>query len=176
MKAIDAYAKLVPHEIPILCFDDTFFGSAKDGFLVTTHGIHIHNQTDTSAKFVSFKDVESITLNEGFARSELVINGEIKDLAWKKTFISKSVQYQRDVVPIHFIGQNSNFFYRLANFSDKYIKKVNVAMIYLVDEMYKNVGKTFTIRFGKPIPWQTFDKTKTPAEWAQYVKERVYEL
>jgi putative hemolysin len=104
------------------------------------------------------------------------INGEIKDLAWKKTFISKSVQYQRDVVPIHFIGQNSNFFYRLANFSDKYIKKVNVAMIYLVDEMYKNVGKTFTIRFGKPIPWQTFDKTKTPAEWAQYVKERVYEL
>mgnify|MGYP002624142487 CR=1 FL=1 len=104
------------------------------------------------------------------------INGKIQDLTWKKTFISKSVQYQRDVVPIHFIGQNSNFFYRLANFSDKYIKKVNVAMVYLVDEMYKNVGKTFTIRFGKPIPWQTFDKSKTAAEWAQYVKGLVYEL
>ena len=78
MKAIAAYAKLVPHEIPILCFDDTVFGSAENGFLVTTHGIHIHNHNETLAKFVSFKDIESITLNEGFAQSELVINNEIK--------------------------------------------------------------------------------------------------
>ena len=28
------------------------------------------------------------------------INGEIHDLPWKKTFISKSVEYHRDVVPI----------------------------------------------------------------------------
>lgn len=104
------------------------------------------------------------------------INGKIQDLPWKKTFISKSIQYQRDIVPIHFIGRNSDFFYRLANFSDKYIKKVNVAMIYLVDELYKNIGKTFTIKIGKPIPWQTFDKSKTPVEWAQYVRSLVYEL
>ncbi len=78
MNAIRAYANLVPHEIPILCFDDTVFGGAEDGFLVTTHGIHIHNYNETSAKFISFKDVESITLNEGFAQSELVINGEMK--------------------------------------------------------------------------------------------------
>ena len=104
------------------------------------------------------------------------INGKIQDLPWKKTFITKSVQYQRDIVPIHFIGQNSPFFYRLANFSDKYVKKVNIAMIYLVDEMYKNIGKEFTIRFGKPIPWQTFDKSKTPAEWAEYVRQLVHEL
>lgn len=78
MNAIKAYARLVPHEIPILCFDDTVFGGAEDGFLVTTRGIHIHNQNETSAKFVSFKDIESITLNEGFAQSKLVINNEIK--------------------------------------------------------------------------------------------------
>lgn len=78
MKAISAYARLVPHEIPILCFDDTVFGSAENGFLVTTHGIHIHNHNETLVKFVSFKDIESITLNEGFAQSELVINSEIK--------------------------------------------------------------------------------------------------
>ena len=29
------------------------------------------------------------------------INGEIRDLPWSKTFVVKSVQYQRDVVPIH---------------------------------------------------------------------------
>lgn len=103
-------------------------------------------------------------------------NGEVRDLPWSKTFIVKSVQYQRDVVPIHFGGQNSDFFYKLANFSDKYVKKVNIAMIYLVDEMYKNVHKTFKVTIGKPIPWQTFDKSRTPAEWAQYVQDIVYQL
>lgn len=78
MNAIKAYARLVPHEIPILCFDDTFFGGAENGFLVTTYGIHINNHNETLAKFVSFKDIASITLNEGFAQSELVINNEIK--------------------------------------------------------------------------------------------------
>ena len=103
-------------------------------------------------------------------------NGKIRDLPWKKTFLTKSIEYQRDIVPIHFSGQNSDFFYRLANFSDKYIKKVNVAMLFLVDEMYKNVHKTFKVSFGKPIPWQTFDKSKTPMEWVNYVYDKVYEL
>ena len=34
-------------------------------------------------------------------------HGVIQDLPWKKTFISKSVEYQRDVVPIHFSGDTS---------------------------------------------------------------------
>lgn len=104
------------------------------------------------------------------------INGEIRDLPWKKTFLSKSIEYKRDIVPIHFSGQNSNFFYRLANFSDRHIKKVNIAMLFLVDEMYKNVHKTFKVSFGKPIPWQTFDKSKSPMEWVKFVYDRVYEL
>ena len=103
-------------------------------------------------------------------------DGQIKDLPWKKTFVSKSVEYHRDVVPIHFSGQNSSFFYRLSGFCDKHIKKVNVAMLFLVDEMYKNVHKTFKVTIGKPIPWQTFDKSKSPAQWAQYVKDTVYRL
>lgn len=102
-------------------------------------------------------------------------NGVIRDIPWSKTFISKSVEYQRDIVPIHFSGQNSNFFYRLANFSDKCLP-FNLAMLFLVDEMYKNVHKTFRVTIGKPIPWQTFDKSKTPMEWAQFVKDRVYYL
>ena len=104
------------------------------------------------------------------------INGEIRDLPWKKTFLSKSIEYKRDIVPIHFSGQNSNFFYRLANFSDRHIKKVNIAMLFLVDEMYKNVHKTFKVSFGKPIPWQTFDKSKSPMEWVKFVYDRMYEL
>lgn len=103
-------------------------------------------------------------------------DGVIRDVEWKKTFVTKSVQYKRDVVPIHFGGHNSDFFYRLANFSDRYVRKVNIAMLFLVDEMYKNTHKTFRVAIGKPIPWQTFDNSRTPAQWAQYVKDRVYEL
>ena len=103
-------------------------------------------------------------------------NGVIRDLDWKKTFIVKSVQAQRDVVPIHFEGRNSNFFYNLANICKFLGIKVNIAMLYLADEMLKNRHKTFTVTIGKPISWQTFDKSKTPAEWAAYVKDIVYKL
>ena len=102
-------------------------------------------------------------------------NGVVCDIPWTKTFITKSVECHRDVVPIHFSGENSKFFYRLANFSDKCLP-FNVAMLFLVDEMYKNRHKTFKATIGNPIPWETFDKTKKPVEWAQFVKEQVYKL
>lgn len=103
-------------------------------------------------------------------------DGSIKDLEWKKTFISKSIAYKRDVIPVHFSGQNSDKFYNIARWCKRLNLKVNIAMLYLVDEMYKNQGKTFTVTFGEPIPWQTFDKSKTHNEWAQWVKEKVYNL
>ena len=103
-------------------------------------------------------------------------DGVIRDLPWKKAFVSKSVETQRDVVPIHFGGQNSNFFYNLANVCKRLGIKFNIAMLYLADEMYKNRHKTFRVAIGKPIPWQTFDRSKTPAQWAQYVQDIVYKL
>lgn len=104
------------------------------------------------------------------------INGVIHDLPWKKTFISKSVEYKRDVVPIYFSGRNSERFYRIANWQKKLGLKINIAMLFLVDEMYRNVHKSFTVKIGKPISWQTFDKSKTPVEWAKFVEDKVYEL
>ena len=103
-------------------------------------------------------------------------NGVIRDLPWKITFISKSVQTKRDVVPIHFSGENSARFYRIANICKALKLKVNIAMLFLVDEMFLNTHKTFKVSFGKPIPWQTFDKSRTPAQWAQYVQDIVYKL
>lgn len=103
-------------------------------------------------------------------------NGVIRDLEWKKTFITKSVQTQRSVVPIHFDGRNSDFFYNLANINKMLGLKFNIAMLYLADEMFKNRGQKFKVTIGKPIAWETFDKSKTPAEWAQYVQDVVYSL
>ena len=103
-------------------------------------------------------------------------NGVIQDLPWQKTFITKSIETKRDVVPIHFSGRNSDRFYRLANICKRLGLKFNVAMLFLVDEMFKNAHKTFTVTIGEPIPWQTFDKSRTPQEWAAYVREIVYSL
>ncbi len=102
--------------------------------------------------------------------------GKICDLEWKKNFISKAIQYERDVVPIYFEGRNSEFFYNLANIRKFLHIKFNIEMLFLADEMFKQKGKKFTIRIGKPITWETFDKSRTHAEWAQWVKDIVYKM
>ncbi len=102
--------------------------------------------------------------------------GVIRDLEWMKSFIIKAVEYERDIIPVHFAGKNSNFFYNFANLRKSSGIKFNIELIFLPDEMYKNSNQSFTITFGKPIPHQTLDKSKTPAEWAQQVKEVVYSM
>lgn len=105
-----------------------------------------------------------------------LIDGRVQDVPWAKTFVVKSVETQRDVVPIHFDGANSPFFYRLARWNARLGIRVNLAMLYLVDELYKNRGATFGVRFGPPIPWQTFTSEKTPGAWAAHVRDIVYGL
>lgn len=104
------------------------------------------------------------------------IDGEILDLEWKKSFISKAVKHKRDIIPVYIEGRNSNFFYNLANWRKFFRIKANIEMFYLVDEMFKQQGQTITVHFGKPIPFQTFDKGKKPQQWVEYVRERAYAL
>ena len=104
------------------------------------------------------------------------IKGVITDLPWQKSFIVKAVQHQRDVVPCYFAGRNSSFFYNLANFRTFIGLKMNLEMLYLVDEMFKQNGKDIDVYFGEPIPWQTFDKSRKPQEWADMVREKTYKL
>jgi putative hemolysin len=102
--------------------------------------------------------------------------GIIRDLQWHKSFISKSVQHQRDIVPAFFSGRNSNFFYNLANIRKLLGIKANIEMLYLADEMFKQKDKEIRLVFGKPIPWETFDRTKPALEWADWVKTKSYDL
>lgn len=102
--------------------------------------------------------------------------GKIQDSEWKKSFIQKAVEHRRDVVPVYFEGRNSNFFYGLTNLRKALGIKMNYEMIYLPDEMFRSKHKTFRIYFGTPIPWQTFDSSKKPAQWAEWVRGIVYNL
>ncbi len=102
--------------------------------------------------------------------------GEICDLEWKKSFISKARAHKRDIIPCFINGRNSNWFYNLAKFRSFLGLKVNIEMLYLVDEMFRQRGKEIVITFGKPIPWSHFDRQKTDLEWAQKLKNHVYNL
>ncbi len=103
-------------------------------------------------------------------------HGVISDLEWHKHFIQKSIESKRDVIPVFMSGSNSGFFYWLSNFRQKIGIKFNIEMFLLPDEMFKQRNRKFTITFGKPIPWQSFNVTKTPSQWAEVVKRVVYRL
>lgn len=100
---------------------------------------------------------------------------QIRDLEWQKNFVQRAREYQRDVVPIYFEGRNSRFFYVLAYLRKLLGIKLNIEMLYLVDEMYGAYGKHFRVHVLPPIPYSTFDNTRTPKQWAEYVKSIVYE-
>ncbi len=104
------------------------------------------------------------------------IHGEITDLPWKPSFIQKAIQYKRDVVPVFFEGRNSNFFYRLSNFRKCVGIKANIEMFYLPDEFFKQKNRTFNLYFGEPIPYETFDKSRSVQQWTEFVRERSYGL
>ena len=104
------------------------------------------------------------------------INGQIKDLPWAKFFVKKSRDTGRDIVPIHFEGENSKRFYRIANLQKILGLKFNIAMMFLPDEMYRSRGRKYRITFGKPIPISSLDRSRSDSEWAQVIRDKVYEL
>jgi putative hemolysin len=104
------------------------------------------------------------------------IKGKIIDLKWQKSFISKSIEYNRDIVPVYIDGNNSRFFYNLSNLRKFFGIKVNIEMLYLVDEMIKQKGKTISLTFGKPVSNSLFDKSKNTSDWAEYLRDLTYSL
>lgn len=106
-------------------------------------------------------------------------NGVIEDRPWAKTFIQKSVQTQRDVVPVRFVGRNSWRFYAMDKVDSilrKFGVKFPICMALLPDEVYRTQGKSYTMIIGKPIPYTTFTAEKSASDWAQWVRSKVYEL
>lgn len=104
------------------------------------------------------------------------IDGKIQDLPWGKAFVTKSRQNGRDIIPIHFDGKNSDKFYKVANLQKLLGLKFNFAMLMLPDEMYKCKGNKYTITFGKPIPIESLDSSRSDHEWAQEIRKSIYEL
>lgn len=105
-------------------------------------------------------------------------NGEIKDLVWKKSFVTKSILYNKPILPVYIEGKNSDFFYNFALWRKRLGIKVNLEMFFLPDEMMKFSGKTIHIKFGKPMYPEDLEKPRprTHAQYAQEIKEIVYNM
>ncbi len=133
-----------------------------------TQNIKIINDTFASDKIVCYFPAGLVSRKQR--------SGIIKDLNWQPTFITKAKRFKRYIIPTHISGRNTNFFYNIARLRKKFGIKTNIEMLFLVNEFHKQKNKTITITFGKPIPYQTFDKKKKKEKWANELRDFVYRL
>lgn len=103
-------------------------------------------------------------------------DGVIQDQKWTKTFLQKSIETRRDIVPIHFIGENSRRFYRIGRMEKFFKLRFPLGMLFLPDEMYRAQGSTYRVVIGQPISYKTFDSSRSVNDWTQYIRQTVYEL
>lgn len=102
--------------------------------------------------------------------------GVIEDMVWHKSFITKSIKYKRDVIPMHITGRCRNYFYNLSNLRKFLGIKANIEMFFIPKETFQHRNKHYHLSVGKPIPWEVFDKRYKPIEWAEKVKRHCYSL
>lgn len=102
--------------------------------------------------------------------------GVVRDLEWKKTFITRSRKENKEIIPVFVDAKLSNFFYRLSNFREKLGIKANIEMLYLADELFKQKNQTIHVYFGKPISPKFFDSSKTDSQLAEELKNITYNL
>ena len=138
-------------------------------------------------KYGRMKEDYAKIINDAFSSDAQILNfpaglcsrlikGKIVDLEWKKTFITKALEYNRDIVPLYFSGRNSMFFYRLAKLR-KFLKiKFNIETLFLVDELFKQKNATFDIYIGEPISVTTLDKSHSAKEWTEIIRDKCYKL
>ena len=101
---------------------------------------------------------------------------KVQDEGWKKSFISKAVSNQRNVVPIRFYGRNSNLFYAIYVFRRIFRIKLNIELMLLPRELFRKKGETIKVKIAKPISYQKFNTSLSRYGWAQKVRSIVYEL
>lgn len=102
--------------------------------------------------------------------------GVISDPLWQKSFITKAVQFQRDIIPVHISGRNSGLFYAVANLRKFLGIKMYIETILLPREMMKQRNSSITFSIGKPISYSTFTDDLKHSEWALRVRDICYKL
>lgn len=121
-------------------------------------------------------DIQILQFPAGLCSRKLKKN-KIEDLEWQKSFITKAIEFQRDIVPLYFEGENSKKFYNTARWRKKLGIKFNIEQILLPSEVCKARGKEFKVTFGQPISWRQLKESKKSApQLASEIRSLVYQL
>jgi putative hemolysin len=134
------------------------------------------NTKETAEKFNKLFESDSQIMIFPAGLVSRRIKGVISDPVWQKTFITKSVQYKRDIIPVHISGINSNLFYFVANLRKFLGIKISVEIILLPREMHRKRNSKITLTIGDVIPFQTITNEMPHPEWARKIKSIVYSL
>jgi putative hemolysin len=102
------------------------------------------------------------------------INGEVADTEWKSHFIKDAIKYNREVVPTFVDGTLSKRFYRIYRLRKFLHININLELILLVDEMFKQRGRHIRIIVGEPVDITTIEGSR--AEQCAEIRKRVYNL
>ncbi|MEI6091147.1 MAG: 1-acyl-sn-glycerol-3-phosphate acyltransferase [bacterium] len=105
-----------------------------------------------------------------------IYNWKVQDREWQKSFITKAIPSQRDIVPIHIGGKNSILFYSIFSLRRLLGIKANIELMLIPREMFNKKNKTIKVKIGKPISYRQFDKSLAHRDWANVVRSKVYEL
>ena len=153
----------------------TFIKPLKSIFLgVNKHG---KQSRDASVKIEeAFNSDAQILMFPAGLVSRKGDDGTIADLRWHKMAIQKAISTKRDIIPLYFNGENSQFFYKFARLRTKLGIKFNIEMIYLPREIFKRKDTHFNIVIGEPIRWDTLKGGTHAQAEADSLRETVYNL
>ena len=142
---------------------------------VNTIGRQKREDMEAVSEAYTSADTQLMTFPAGLCSR--YIDGRVQDIEWRKSIITQAVASQRDIVPMYFNGRNSRLFYAVELLRRKLGIKFNVGLLLLPRQMMRHSrGKHYNILVGKPIPYTTFDNSRTPKEWAAWLRERCYAL
>jgi 1-acyl-sn-glycerol-3-phosphate acyltransferase len=101
-------------------------------------------------------------------------NGVVRDLTWKKSFVTQAIDHHRLIQPVFIEGENSKFFYNFAMWRKRLGIKANIEMLFLPDEMFKAKKETIKIHFSKPFDSGLLDDSKTHKQWSDLIYQYIY--
>ncbi len=167
------------------------FGRFFPGLLTPANDILMHLRGLRSALIPVNKhgsNAENIErYNQANANAEAILHfpaglvsrktgGRVRDLAWQKSFVVQARRHNRPVVPVFFDGKNSEFFYNLSLVRRKIHFPVNLEMLLLPSEMFKQRNQSFHATIGHPIPASHLTRDLRAAEWAERIRRHIYRL
>lgn len=102
--------------------------------------------------------------------------GVVADNPWRCNFVKQAAATRRRIVPVYVEGALSDRFYRISEWRKRLGVGFNIEMILLPDEMFRQRGRDFRIRFGEPVDWQSLPALGSREKQAEYIREKAYSM